>query len=306
MQIADLYHLIQTERLGEVHRDEPLSEHTTWRIGGPADLFYWPDDQYSCARVVLEAHHRRIPVVFLGAGSNVLVADEGVRGLVIQTKKFNQIVWEGKNLAAGAGTALAHLSQLSVQKGLTGLEFACGIPGSVGGAALMNAGAYGSSMSKVVSQVRTLTLTGEIRQYQNEQLEFGYRTSLLKHRTELILEVLFTLEQGDSQESKKLMEEYLQRRKQRHPLHLPNAGSVFRNPPDIPAGRLIEQAGAKGLRVGDAQVSEQHGNFIVNLNRATAKDVLRLIREVQEVVYQKKAIWLETEVVLLGFEDNRR
>lgn len=301
MSIQALYDYIQQQNLGEALLKEPLSLHTTWRIGGPAEMFCQPKDWVACSQILAEAKSLAIPVTFLGAGSNVLVADAGVRGLVLQTRNLSSIVWQGQEVWAESGVALASLSLQAGGKGLRGLEFACGIPGSIGGAAIMNAGAYGSSMSKVVKEVRTLDLSGESKVYQNAELGYAYRTSILKRIDEIVVEVKFLLTPGDAKESKKQMEEYLANRKQKHPLHLPNAGSVFRNPPDKPAGRLIEEAGLKGRRVGDAQVSEQHGNFIVNLNQATAADVLQLIEEVQQEIRKKKSISLETEVVFLGF-----
>ncbi|MDX9871667.1 MAG: UDP-N-acetylmuramate dehydrogenase [Clostridia bacterium] len=306
MSIQKLYDFVQTEGLGEVLLEEPLSQHTTWRIGGPAEVFCQPKDWPACSQILAEARGLNIPVTFLGSGSNVLVADTGVKGLVLQTRNLNSMVWQEPEVWVESGVALATLSLQAGGKGLRGLEFACGIPGSVGGAAIMNAGAYGSSMSKVVKEVRILDLSGESRVYQNAELGYAYRTSILKHKAEIVVEVKFLLEAGDAHESKKQMEEYLANRKKKHPLHLPNAGSVFRNPPGIPAGRLIEEAGLKGKRVGDAQVSEQHGNFIVNLNQAKAADVLTLIEEVQQEVKKKKSITLETEVVFLGIKDNRR
>lgn len=306
MNIEKLENFIRTEKLGEARKKEPLDLYTTWKIGGPAEILYQPENWRSCAKVLAMAEQLRIPVTFLGSGSNVLVADEGIKGLVIQTKKMSRIIWEEPYITAEAGVALAQLSQQAGNKGLRGLEFACGIPGSVGGATIMNAGAYGTSMSKVVSEVRTLDSTGQTKLYKNEDLQYGYRTSILKTKKELTVEVKFFLEPGDIEACRRLMDEYLKLRKEKHPLHLPNAGSVFRNPPDKPAGRLIEEAELKGKKIGDAQVSEQHGNFIVNLNRAKASDVLKLIGEVQKEVYHKKSIWLETEVVLLGFEDNGR
>lgn len=306
MEIEKLYNFIQEEELGEVRLNESLEQYTTWRIGGPAEIFCQPDNWLSCAKILAMTDKLHIPVTFLGSGSNVLVADKGVTGLVIQTKKMSRITWKDPCIIVEAGAAIAQLSQQAGSRGLKGLEFACGIPGSVGGAAIMNAGAYGASMSKVVSEVRTLDLAGQMKLYSKDELEYGYRTSILKSKSEIVVEVKFILENGDIQESKRIMDEYLRLRKEKHPLHLPNAGSVFQNPPDKPAGRLIEEAGLKGWRVGDAQVSEQHANFIVNLNRAKASDVLKLIGEVQKEIYNKKSIWLETEVVLLGFEDNRR
>ncbi|MCR4441116.1 MAG: UDP-N-acetylmuramate dehydrogenase [Peptococcaceae bacterium] len=306
MKIENVYDFIRDEKLGGVFLNEPLSLYTTWRIGGRADLLYQPENAGDCARVLALAGREDVPVHFLGFGSNVLIADEGLRGLVIHTKRLNMIKTEGKKITAGAGVPLAGLSQQAAAKGLSGLEFACGIPGSVGGAVIMNAGAYGSSMSAVVTRATTLSKTGERREYGNAEMRFGYRTSCLKNKGELVVEVEIDLPEGDAEESRRRMEEYLRLRKEKHPLHLPSAGSVFRNPPGSPAGCLIETAGMKGRRVGDAQVSEQHANFIVNLGEAKAAEVIKLIEEVQKEVYRKNSIWLETEVVLLGFDDRRR
>jgi UDP-N-acetylmuramate dehydrogenase len=237
MKNERLYDFIQNEQLGEVRLNEPLKQYTTWRIGGAAEIFCQPEDWRACSRVLSQANQLRIPVTFLGSGSNVLVADQGIRGLVIQTKKMSSITWKEPCVTAEAGVALAQLSLQAGNKGLRGLEFACGIPGSVGGAAIMNAGAYGRSMSLVVNRVRTLSLSGECKNYSNEELEFAYRNSILKkNKQEIVVDVEFILENGDVDESKRLMDEYLQLRKDKHPLHLPNAGSVFRNPQKLKDG----------------------------------------------------------------------
>ena len=306
MDIMQLFGLIVREGWGEAQIDEPLSRHTTWRIGGPADLFYQPAGWEACSRVLSLAGAWQIPVTFLGAGSNVLVADEGIRGLVIHTKRLKSLSWQGHTAVAGSGTALAYLSGAAAEKGLSGLEFAAGIPGTLGGAVIMNAGAYGKSLGELVTEVKTIAKSGEVKVYSQEQMEFSYRSSILQKKDELVVEVKIVLKTGNHLEIKKLTEEYLELRRHKHPLDLPNAGSVFKNPRGVPAAKLIEEVGAKGWRVGDAQVSVQHANFIVNLGKAKACDVLKLIEKVREAVKTKYSVQLETEVIKLGFDDNRR
>lgn len=304
--IPSLAEHLRRQTKGEVRLDEPLAPYTTWRIGGPADLLFRPLDNTEC-RIALElASDSQIPVTFLGAGSNVLIADKGIRGLVVQTKNIREIVWDGSLVKVGAGLPLSLLSQLSVEKSFSGLEFAAGIPGSVGGAVLMNAGAYGSCIGDLVLTVKTFTKEGQEKTYSQHDLEFSYRNSILKHAQELVTEVVFSLKPGTAKAGKEIMEEYLRLRKSKHPLHLPNAGSVFKNPPGTPAARLIEAAGAKGWRVGGAQVAMEHANFIVNLGQAKACDVVELIEEVQKAVEEHFSICLETEVLFLGFDGSRR
>jgi len=301
MDIRELSSLIEKEGWGEVRLGEPLSRHTTWRIGGPADLIYQPDGWEACARALSAAYTGQIPVIFLGAGSNVLVADEGVRGMVIQTKKLKSLSLRGQTLSAGSGITLTYLSNFACEQGLSGLEFAAGIPGTLGGAVIMNAGAYGKSLGELVQEVKTVARNGEVKVYSREQMKFSYRSSILQKKDEMVVEVIITLQPGEQAEIKKVMEEYLELRRYKHPLNLPNAGSVFKNPGSVPAAKLIEEVGAKGWRIGDAQVSEQHANFIVNLGDAKACDVLKLIEEVREAVKKRFMIQLETEVVKLGF-----
>jgi UDP-N-acetylmuramate dehydrogenase len=305
MEILDFYNLLLKRTEGSCLLNEPLKKYTTWRVGGPADILYRPENSEQCAEVLKLAWRHQVPVTFLGVGSNVLVADEGIRGLVIQTEGFREVFWRESEVTVGSGVLLSHLSRLAAERGLSGLEYAAGIPGSLGGAVMMNAGAYGSSLDQVMVSVKSLDLEGKIRKYRKDELNLSYRYSIFKKKKELIIETTLSLQPGNVQEIKQIMTGYLQARREKQPLELPNAGSIFKNT-GLGAGRLIEGVGAKGWRVGDAQVSEKHGNFIVNLGEAKAGEIIALIKEVQEAVRQKYNVELETEVVLLGFTDNRR
>lgn len=301
MNTRKLFEFIQNENIGETWFDEPLERYTTWRIGGPADIFCEPQDPKKCQLLLSAAQLYGVPVTFLGAGSNVLVADEGIRGVVIHTKGLKNISWKGRIVTAGSGVSLTNLSQAAYRRGLAGMEFASGIPGTLGGAVIMNAGAYGYFLDSLILEVKTLTKSGESKIYSKEELDFGYRTSALKNGNELVVQASMRLQEGIPEKIKELMDRYQKERREKQPLQLPNAGSVFRNPPGYSAGRLVEAAGAKGWRIGDAEVSTQHANFIVNQGKATASDVFNLIREVQRAVKEKFLVELETEIVILGF-----
>lgn len=305
MEFLDFYNLLLEKGEGAFLLNEPLKKYTTWRVGGPADIFYRPENPEQCAQVLSLAWRHQVPVTFLGVGSNVLVSDEGIRGLVIQTEGFREVFWNETEVTAGSGVLLSHLSRLAAEKGLSGLEFAAGIPGSLGGAVVMNAGAYGFSLDQVIVSVKSLDLEGTLKEYRKNELDLNYRYSVFKKKKEIIVETTLSLKPGEITEIKQLMTGYLNTRREKQPLELPNAGSVFKNT-GMGAGRLIEGVGAKGWRIGDAQVSEKHGNFIVNLGEAKAGEIIALIKEVQEAVREKYNLELETEVVFLGFTDNRR
>ncbi|MDD4145822.1 MAG: UDP-N-acetylmuramate dehydrogenase [Clostridia bacterium] len=305
MGFGEFYKLLNEKRYGPLFFQEPLQKYTTWKVGGPADLVYQPEDLAECAEVLQLARQYQVPVTILGVGSNVLIADQGLRGLVILTQGFQKITWQQHQVTVGSGVLLSHLSRLAAEKGLTGLEFAAGIPGSLGGAVVTNAGAYGCSLDQVIVSVQSLNMEGKTKEYRKEELALKYRDSIFKREKELIVEIRLTLQIGNISEIKQRMRQYLHLRREKQPLELPNAGSVFKNTGQG-AGRLIEGVGAKGWRVGDAQISEKHANFIVNLGEAKASEIKTLIREVQKAVKQKYGVELETEVVFLGFEDNRR
>lgn len=306
MDICQLANLLRNETQGLVKTAEPLARHTAWRIGGPAELFYRPLATEDCLKALRWAARHEIPVTIIGNGTNLLVADHGIGGLVIQTTALQSTKWEDSQILAEGGILLPKLCSQAAERGLTGLEFGAGIPGTLGGAVKMNAGAHGSAMEQLVVSVQTVTKNGEVRTYSNQEMGFQYRSSILKNGHELIIEARLALRQGERAEIKRSTAEYLRLRREKQPLNLPNAGSVFKNPVGYAAGSLIEGAGLKGLRAGNAQVSEVHANFIVNLGGATAADVLTLIGEVQNAVQKKYAVWLETEVVFLGFDSKRR
>jgi UDP-N-acetylmuramate dehydrogenase len=305
VKMQEFYKLLQEKKCEPLFYEEPLQKYTTWRVGGPADLLYRPTELSECAEVLQLAWQHQIPVNILGVGSNVLVADQGLRGLVILTEGLRKIVWQENLVTVGSGVLLSHLSRLAAEKGLAGLEFAAGIPGSLGGAVVMNAGAYCDSLEQVIVSAKSLDREGKLKTYSKEELALGYRNSIFKQRKELIVEIKLALQRGNISEIKERMTRYLNLRRAKQPLEWPNAGSVFKNSGQG-AGRLIEGVGAKGWRVGDAQISEKHANFIVNLGEAKASEIMTLIREVQKAVKQKYNVELETEVVLWGFEDNRR
>lgn len=302
MNYPAFYSRLLAEAAGiEILFAEPLAKHTTWRIGGPAEYFCRPQTLLDCRKVLNIAWEERVPVTILGSGSNTLISDEGIKGLVMKTTRLRELSWENNVVTVGAGVALRNLSRQAGEKGLTGLEFAIGIPGTLGGAVIMNAGAHGQSVGESVQEVKTITPAGEVQSYSVEELNFSYRNSALKHGEELLVEAVLSLKPGNSQTINEMMNRFISIRQEKQPLQYPNAGSVFRNPPGDSAGRLIEAVGAKGWRIGDAQISHQHANFIVNLGQAKARDVLTIIKEVQKAVQEEYSICLETEVILLGF-----
>lgn len=298
------------EELGEFARGlgcgvrfgEPMSRHTTFRIGGPADLFLTVGDRAALRAVRRKAFGLEVPVFPLGNGSNLLVGDAGVRGAVVTLGgTFRKIVARGETeLECGAGASLAGLCKFARDRSLTGLEFAYGIPGLVGGAAFMNAGAYGHSVSEAIVSCSHVTAGGEAGVLRGEALGFGYRRSAYTDNGALITAVRVKLERGDPDEISEKMEDLYARRKAKQPLELPSAGSVFKRPPGQYAGTLIEACGLKGQRVGGAVVSEKHAGFIVNAGGATCEDVRRLIGRIRETVFQKTGVRLECEVKMIG------
>ena len=277
---------------------EPLSRHTTFRIGGPARLFCVPENENQLVRTVNLCRSIGVRYYLLGKGSNTLFCDEGYDGAVILAGGGLDKVWreDSGELWAGCGTSLAKLCRAAADDGLTGLEFAYGIPGSVGGAVYMNAGAYGGEMKDVLCKVRSLTTDGKIITFTADQLRLGYRTSRFEQEGGVILAAGFALQDGDKAEILARMEDFLARRTQKQPLDKPSAGSTFKRPQGAFAAALIEQCGLKGYRVGDAAVSEKHSGFVVNLGHATAEDVLRVAEDVARIVREKTGIQLEKEI----------
>lgn len=267
----------------------------TWRIGGLAETVCWPESEEELREIWLKCQEQGIPFRLFGRGSNVLFPDEGLSGVTVISTGLAQSVWDSEWVTVGAGYSLARLSQEAADRGLTGLEFARGIPGTVGGAVVMNAGAHGGSIQDILEEVKILAPEGEVQRLAKEDIQFGYRECSLRDQA-IVLEGVFHLKPGDPDVIQATMSENLARRKAAQPLELPNAGSVFRNPPGGSAGRLIEEAGWKGKRLGGAQVSSKHANFIVNQGNATARDVLALIREIQKDVHHQFGVELKTEV----------
>ena len=286
--------------------NEPMKNHTTFRIGGPADAVFFPTDAEQVRRALGEAAALGVPAFVMGNGSNLLVRDGGVRGLVvILGEGMSDIARRGNTLTAQAGCPLSRLSKRAQAEGLAGLAFAAGIPGSVGGAVAMNAGAYGGEIGQTLSRALTLARDGSMAWMSRDELSLAYRDSAVLRRNLIVLEAEFALAEGDPAAILEEMNEYNRRRREKQPLNMPSAGSTFKRPLGYYAGALIEAAGLKGASVGGAQVSEKHAGFIVNTGSATARDVLSLIRYVQEKVYENSGVNLETEIRTIGEEQAR-
>ena len=288
---------------GETQGSVLMSGHTTFRIGGPADWMVQPATAAETAAVIQFAAAQGLPLTTIGNGSNLLVRDSGIRGVVLKIGPLMaEIRREEQRLIVGAGAQLADVSKFAACENLSGLEFAVGIPGSVGGAVFMNAGAYDGEIGRVVESVTAVGADGEIVHISGSQLSFGYRSSWFQKTGAVICEVTIRLEQGEKSESEHRMADLTCRRESKQPLEWPSAGSTFKRPAGHFAGTLIEQAGCKGLRRGGAQVSEKHAGFIVNAGGATAADVTALIDLVKIKVYESSGIQLEPEIIILGEE----
>ena len=284
----------------EIKKNELLKNHTSFKIGGPADEFAEVSSEEEIAELIEYAKEKGIPYTIMGNGSNLLVGDKGIRGLVIKLSKgFDTTEVVGDKIIAKAGILLSKLSNVALENGLSGLEFASGIPGTLGGAIYMNAGAYGGEMKDVIEKVTYLS-DGEIRTAGKGDLDFGYRHSRFSGTEDIVLSAEIQLAKGDTTEIRAKMDDYKERRCSKQPLSMPSAGSTFKRPEGYFAGKLIEDAGLKGKSIGGAQVSEKHSGFVVNTGDATAQDVLDLIKYIQDTVYEKFGVKLETEVKTLG------
>lgn len=284
-----------------VKRDEPMKHHTTFRIGGPADYFVCPDNSEQAARVLRVCKEEGVPGYIIGNGSNLLVSDEGYRGVIIQIfRNMSLITVEENCIRAQAGALLSQTAARALEHGLTGMEFAAGIPGTVGGAVVMNAGAYGGEMKDILSEVTVLRPDGGITTIPAEQLEMGYRTSVIRKKGYIVLEAVFMLKPGVVSEIRSRMNELKKQRCDKQPLEYPSAGSTFKRPEGRFAGKLIMDAGLRGCRVGGAMVSEKHCGFVINVQDATAQDVQTLMEKVKEEVKAQLGVELEPEVKFLG------
>ena len=285
----------------EMNTNEKMSRHTTFKTGGPASLFIRPDSLEQLKKVVALLKRAEVSYFILGNGSNLLVSDKGYDGAIITTEKYTDIRLEDeKTIYAEAGVMNSAIAAFARDKSLTGFEFAAGIPGSLGGAIIMNAGAYGGEMKLIVKEVRALSPQGEIIRLDNQALRFDYRTSALKGKDFIVISALLELEEGDRDEIAAKMKELALKRKEKQPLEYPSAGSTFKRPEGYFAGKLIEDSGLRGYSVGGAMVSDKHCGFVINKGEATSKDVYKLIHDVQNTVYEKFGVRLEPEVILLG------
>lgn len=284
-----------------VKLQEPMSKHTTFRIGGPADFYLCPHSTKEVQQTVQICKEENLPYFILGNGSNLLVSDKGYRGAIIQLwENFSDISVKDCCITAKAGALLSKVAAEALEEGLTGMEFASGIPGTIGGAVFMNAGAYGGEMKDIIKEVKVLDDQGEVRVLSNEEMKLGYRTSIVKEKGYTVLSAVLQLKKGDVSVIRETMEDLKNRRTSKQPLGMPSAGSTFKRPEGYFAGKLIMDSGLRGFSVGGAQVSEKHCGFVVNKGGATAEDVTALIREVQRRVKEKFGVELETEVRFLG------
>ena len=291
------------ELLGRDHvlTDEPMKQHTTFKIGGPADYFLVPETGEEVGEIIKICRKTDTPYFILGNGSNLLVGDGGYRGAVIQVyRNMSAVTVEGTTITAQAGALLSAVAAAAKNASLTGFEFAGGIPGTVGGAAVMNAGAYGGEMKDVLVEVTVMDAEGKIFAISAEKLELGYRTSVIKKAGYIVLEAKIRLKEGDQEAIRERMKELTIQRTTKQPLEYPSAGSTFKRPEGYFAGKLVMDSGLRGYQVGGARISEKHCGFVINAGDATAKDVRTLMDNVRDIVYEKYGVTLEQEVKFLG------
>lgn len=285
----------------DVLTDEPLSEHTTFEIGGPADLYVMPEDVDELRDVVTLCREKELPFFILGRGSDLLVSDEGYRGVIVGLSDgLTGVDIDDDHMTCEAGVSLKEAAEMACELGLTGLEFACGIPGTVGGACFMNAGAYDGCIADVLESVRVITPEGDIKQLSCDELDFGYRQSRIRAEGLIVMEATFALRHGDPEQIRAKMDDLTARREEKQPLDMPSAGSTFKRPEGHFAGKLISDAGLQGYQVGGAAVSTKHAGFVVNLGGATAADVHAVIEHVQDEVERQFGVRMEPEVRFLG------
>lgn len=283
-----------------IKENEPLSYYTYTKTGGKADIIVFPKTKVEVQQVIEYAKEHQMPLTVIGNASNLIVRDGGIRGIVMILTEMKEITLEGTKLVAQSGAKLIDVSRLAGVSSLTGMEFACGIPGSVGGAVYMNAGAYGGEMKDVITQVEIITRTGEFKVLTNEECKFSYRHSLFQSNDDIVLSVTFKLEHGILGQIRDKMTDLTFQRESKQPLEYPSCGSVFKRPEGHFTGKLIQDAGLQGYRIGGAEVSKKHAGFIVNIDGATATDYIELIRFIQDTIWELNQVRLEPEVKIIG------
>ena len=282
-------------------KDEPLAQYTTMKIGGNCDILVCPDSEEDIAEIAKLCRIENIPFFVLGRGSNVLVSDKGYRGCIIYTcGSAAHITVDGTSITASAGTSLTAVCKAALENGLTGIEFAYGIPGSVGGALFMNAGAYGGEMKDVVASCHYIDENGKLCTMSAEDMDLSYRHSTFSGRNCIITSVTIKLQNGNKNEIKEKMQELMSRRRDKQPLEYPSCGSTFKRPVGYFAAALIEECGLKGFTIGGAQVSEKHSGFVINRDNASCSDVMAVVKEVKRIVFEEKGVELECEMLILG------
>lgn len=283
--------------------DEPMKNHTSFRVGGPADILVTPNGREQLSGILKFCGSGGIPLFVMGNGTNLIVRDKGIRGVVIKLfDNFSKYSVRDDIIEAEAGILLSRVSKIALKQELSGLEFASGIPGTVGGAVAMNAGAYGGEMKYIVAKTEYMDSSGEIKTLSGDEQQFGYRTSFIQKQGGIVLKSELKLRKGNGNEIKALMDDLDKRRKEKQPLHMPSAGSVFKRPEGYFAGKLVEDCGLRGCRIGGAEISCLHCGFIVNAGNATAADILNLIKHIQNEVKTKFNVDLHTEVRIVGEE----
>jgi len=288
--------------INDIKIDEKLSEYVNFKVGGPADILLIPNSKEQVIKSIKICKENNIPFYLIGNGSNILVRDGGFRGVVLSLKNVKNIYVDGEKIEAECGVMLKEVSDKAIENSLTGFEFACGIPGTIGGAVFMNAGAYDGEISKVIESAEVIDENCNIIRLSREELDFGYRSSLVMKKGYTVLSAVFKLEKGQVKTIKELIEDLTNKRESKQPLEYPSAGSTFKRPTGYFAGKLIQDAGLKGYSIGGAAVSEKHSGFIINKGNATAKDITDLIKHIQDEVKKQFGVDLHPEVRIIGEE----
>ncbi|MBY0596810.1 UDP-N-acetylmuramate dehydrogenase [Bacillus bingmayongensis] len=305
MNMQEVYKYLRTVLPEEhVKQDEMLKNHTHIKVGGKADVFVQPTTYTEIQQVVQYANEHNIPITFLGNGSNVIIKDGGIRGITLSLTHITDVTVNEQTIVAQSGAAIIDVSRIALEHSLTGLEFACGIPGSVGGALYMNAGAYGGEVAYVLTKAVVMTKEGELITLSKDDFDFGYRKSTFANNHYIILEGTFELAKGEYAEIKAKMDDLTYKRESKQPLEYPSCGSVFKRPPNHFAGKLIQDSDLQGTRIGGVEVSTKHAGFMVNVDNGTAQDYIDLIHFVQKTVKEKFGVTLEREVRIIGEDVN--